>query len=177
MPVYVDKAEHRFGRMIMCHMIADTPDELHAMADAIGVYRKWFQESPPASFPHYDIAKSKRELAIATGAIVLERNDLVYAMRRIALSGVFGDEVPIGVAALAGHKHSRGAGECGADDTIIGSHHGRLCRLFAPIDSSAGESLTSPRGGAVQAHAPTCPDRSSGQYQAESVPSDRERPP
>lgn len=41
MAVYVDPAQHPFGRMIMCHMWADTLDELLAMADRIGVQRKW----------------------------------------------------------------------------------------------------------------------------------------
>src|ERR1700758_1315396 len=52
----------RFGRLIMVHMIADTDAELHAMADRIGVARKWHQGD------HYDIALSKRDLAIASGA-------------------------------------------------------------------------------------------------------------
>lgn len=89
MSVYVDASLYGFGRMIMCHMIADTPDELHAMADKIGVARRWFQSPPKASFPHYDIAKSKRELAVAAGAIEVGRNELVAAMRRIRASGVF----------------------------------------------------------------------------------------
>lgn len=37
MPVYIDKEQNRMGRMIMCHMIADTPAELFAMADALGL--------------------------------------------------------------------------------------------------------------------------------------------
>jgi hypothetical protein len=49
-PVYVDRVELGFRRMKMCHMIADTPAELHAMAERIGVLRRWFQEPPRASF-------------------------------------------------------------------------------------------------------------------------------
>lgn len=71
MVAYVDDMRARFGRMIMCHMIADTDDELHAMADRIGVSRKWFQGD------HYDICLSKRRLALAAGAIELSRKDLV----------------------------------------------------------------------------------------------------
>ena len=89
MSVYVDRCKLGYGRMIMCHMIADTPDELHAMADRIGVARKWFQQPPKASFPHYDIAQSKRELAVAAGAVDADRNDFVAAMRRIRESGAF----------------------------------------------------------------------------------------
>ncbi len=64
MAVYVDRPAYHYGRMVMCHMIADTPDELHAMVDRIGVNRRWFQTPPAASFWHYDIAKVKRALAI-----------------------------------------------------------------------------------------------------------------
>lgn len=39
--VYVDDMYAQFGRMKMCHMIADTTTELNAMADSIGVQRKW----------------------------------------------------------------------------------------------------------------------------------------
>lgn len=52
-----------FGRMVMCHMIADTAAELHAMADRIGVARRWYPGN------HYDIALSKRALAVAAGAV------------------------------------------------------------------------------------------------------------
>lgn len=89
MSVYVDRARNGFGRMVMCHMIADTPDELHAMADHIGVARKWFQRPPRASFWHYDIAQSKRTLAVSAGAIVSNRNTFVANMRRIRASKVF----------------------------------------------------------------------------------------
>lgn len=53
----------RFGRMVMCHMVADTEDELHAMARIIGVPRRWYQGD------HHDICRSKRERAIRAGAV------------------------------------------------------------------------------------------------------------
>ena len=89
MTVYVDRARNGFGRMLMCHMIADTPDELHAMADRIGVARHWFQQPPEASFWHYDIAQTKRVLAVAAGAVDCERNAFVDHLRRIRASGIF----------------------------------------------------------------------------------------
>ena len=89
MSVYVDASLYGYGRMLMCHMIADTPAELHAMADAIGVARRWFQTSPPASTPHYDIAKGKRALAVAVGAIECDRVAFVTALRRIRTSGAW----------------------------------------------------------------------------------------
>lgn len=67
MTVYVDDMHKypmgRFQRMKMSHLIADTDAELHAMADKIGVARRWFQGD------HYDIALSKRALAVAAGAV------------------------------------------------------------------------------------------------------------
>ena len=80
MTVYVDDMRAKFGRMVMCHMLADTIDELHAMADTIGVARKWFQSS--ASSPHYDIALSKRSLAVAAGAQEITRQELGPMLRR-----------------------------------------------------------------------------------------------
>lgn len=81
MTVYVDKSRNKFGRMVMCHMIADTPDELVGMANKIGVSLKWFQRR--ASVPHFDIAQTKRTLALEHGAVELGRRDFVAAMRRI----------------------------------------------------------------------------------------------
>lgn len=68
MTVYVDNMRAAYGRMVMCHMIADTDAELHAMADRIGVSRRWHQ-SPPAHDSHYDISLGKRALAVQFGAV------------------------------------------------------------------------------------------------------------
>jgi hypothetical protein len=81
MTVYVDDVKHRFGRMIMCHMWADTDDELMAMADRIGVARKWIQGHQTLSLPqyrkaswvHFDIAQSKKLLAIQHGAVLTDK--------------------------------------------------------------------------------------------------------
>lgn len=69
MTVYVDDMRARFGRMVMCHMLADTDEELHAMADAIGVARRWWQSPAKTSGSHYDIALTKRAAAVAAGAV------------------------------------------------------------------------------------------------------------
>ena len=69
MAVYVDDFRAPYGRMRMSHMTADTIDELHEMADAIKVHRKWFQGPPKTRTPHYDVCESKRRLAIIFGAI------------------------------------------------------------------------------------------------------------
>ena len=79
MTVYVDDMRARYGRMVMCHMIADTEEELHAMASKIGVARRWYQGD------HYDICLAKRELAIKLGAVEVTMRQLgCMAMRRRA---------------------------------------------------------------------------------------------
>jgi Protein of unknown function (DUF4031) len=85
MSVYVDNAFIRYGRMLMCHMIADTLPELYSMARELGLSSKWFQSYPKASFPHYDISKGVREKAVLLGAIEVDRKQLVGHMRRIRM--------------------------------------------------------------------------------------------
>lgn len=71
MSVYVDNMNAGYGRMKMCHMMADTKEELLAMADAIGVQRKWHQY-PGTIKSHFDICLSKRAKAIELGAIEID---------------------------------------------------------------------------------------------------------
>lgn len=73
MTVYVDNVQLPFGNMIMCHMWADSLSELLAMADRIGVQRKWLQQPPKASWVHFDIALSKKTLAIKAGAVLTDK--------------------------------------------------------------------------------------------------------
>lgn len=79
MAVYVDNMRAKFGRMIMCHMIADSDDELHAMADAIGVARRWHQAAGTYR-SHYDIAVSKKALAIQHGAKEITMRELGFIL-------------------------------------------------------------------------------------------------
>lgn len=82
MTVYVDDMYRhpmgKFRRMKMSHMIADTEDELHVMASRIDVARKCYQGD------HYDVAMSKRELAIQYGAVAITLRELaaLSALRR-----------------------------------------------------------------------------------------------
>jgi hypothetical protein len=73
MTVYVDDVRLPFGRMIMCHMWADSLDELLAMADRIGVARRWLQQPPKASWVHFDISIGMKAKAIAEGAVLTDR--------------------------------------------------------------------------------------------------------
>lgn len=82
MAVYVDDMRASFGRMVMCHMVADTLTELHAMADRIGIARRWYQGPPYGRWAHYDIALSKRADAIASGAIEITWREAPAIARR-----------------------------------------------------------------------------------------------
>ncbi len=70
MTVYVDTMQAPFKGMLMCHMIADSEEELHAMAAAIGMQRKWYQGD------HYDISMERKQLAIEKGAREIGRREL-----------------------------------------------------------------------------------------------------
>ena len=73
MAVYVDDVRHPYRGMIMCHMWADSLEELMAMADRIGLDRKWFQSPPKASWEHFDISIGMKRAAIRNGAILTDR--------------------------------------------------------------------------------------------------------
>jgi hypothetical protein len=76
MAVYVDRAKRRFGRMFMCHMMADTTPELLQMADRIGLDRRWIQK-PGTRHEHFDICLAKRSLAVKAGAIEVDCHTLI----------------------------------------------------------------------------------------------------
>lgn len=89
MPVYVDKIFEadplvyqwrnprarqaaRWGTR-WCHMWASSAEDLeqlHEIAERIGLRRAYFQNKP--RFPHYDLVPSKRALAIKEGAVEIE---------------------------------------------------------------------------------------------------------
>lgn len=79
MAVYVDDMNAPFGRMLMCHLIADTTAELLAMVDKIGVQRKWIQDAGTHR-EHFDIAQSKKKLAIQHGAVEVEYGIVIAEM-------------------------------------------------------------------------------------------------
>jgi hypothetical protein len=65
--VYIDSYNAPYRGMKMCHMIADSTDELLEMADKIGVNRKWIQDAGTYN-EHFDICQSKKAKAIQLGA-------------------------------------------------------------------------------------------------------------
>lgn len=79
MPVYVDNFNAPFRNMVMCHLIADSREELLSMVDQIGVKRKWIQKIG-THWEHFDVCLSKRAKAVALGAIELSPKDLVRRM-------------------------------------------------------------------------------------------------
>jgi hypothetical protein len=79
-----------FGRMKMSHLIANTDEELHAMAARIGVARRWWQDPATkrgCSHSHYDIALSKRALAVAAGAVEITQRQgvAIQGLKRFGL--------------------------------------------------------------------------------------------
>lgn len=70
MTVYVDDYFAPYRRMLMCHMVANTEEELHAMAEALDLKRQWYQGQTRGR-EHYDICASKRKLAIKLGAVAI----------------------------------------------------------------------------------------------------------
>lgn len=81
MPVYIDKMNARYGRMIMCHMLADTEEELLDMAEKIGVNKKWHQY-PGTYKSHFDICLAKKKIALGLGAIEIDKRQLSNLMKR-----------------------------------------------------------------------------------------------
>jgi hypothetical protein len=74
--VYIGTREYKFGRMIMSHMASPDINALHDMATAIGIQRKFFQDSN-AFHPHYDVCKANKQLAMTLGAIEISDKEMI----------------------------------------------------------------------------------------------------
>lgn len=81
MAVYVDREQIPWRGKLWCHLVADTLDELHAFAEALGLKRSWFQER--ASYPHYDVTMSVRERALKRGAISVGKTEMLDSARKL----------------------------------------------------------------------------------------------
>jgi hypothetical protein len=75
MSVYIDDFRAAYHGMLMSHMVADTREELDTMADKIDVARKWIQKEG-TRWEHYDVCRTKRNLAIKAGAIEVSTKDI-----------------------------------------------------------------------------------------------------
>jgi len=119
MAVYVDDMRAPFGNLIMCHMLADTDDELHTMADALGIKRIWWQSPEKTSGSHYDICLTKKAIALRRGAIPITRRQ---------------------AAAMNAHRKVHGFlnTPAAAMDWLISSKG--LRRTFAPADIGIGQA-------------------------------------
>lgn len=73
--VYIGKLEFRYRGMLLSHMASPNVEELHKMAEAIGMRREWFQDKPGR--PHYDVSKGRKLQAVKLGAIVVDDKELI----------------------------------------------------------------------------------------------------
>lgn len=90
MTVYVDEVKEyarvapparRWGRL-WSHMTADTEQELHEMAQAIGLKREYFQRRG-GPLDHYDVTPAKRAAAMRRGAVEETTDQLKTRLRRL----------------------------------------------------------------------------------------------
>ena len=80
MAVYVDDVRIPFRDMIMSHMIADTTEELYAMAERLGLARRWVHRGGTAE-EHFDVSQEAKARAIELGAVAITRRELITRIR------------------------------------------------------------------------------------------------
>jgi hypothetical protein len=91
MAVYVDQAIWKWQGLKWCHLLADDLDELHRFAARLGIKRTSFQAPPKASAPHYDLTAWERKQALALGAVMASRDEMVLVVRRLRASYAAGE--------------------------------------------------------------------------------------
>lgn len=80
MAVLVDPAIWPFRNRLWCHLVSDTSyDELHAIAEQLGIPRRGFQGD------HYDVPAEMRDAAIALGAQPVSGRELITRLRSSGL--------------------------------------------------------------------------------------------
>lgn len=84
MAVYVDNERIAWRGALWCHLVADTPDELHSFARRLGLQKSWFQSE--SIYPHYDITISVRSRAIALGALDGDRSAIIACAKRLKMN-------------------------------------------------------------------------------------------
>ena len=67
------------------HLLADDPEELHAMAAALGIPRRGFQRHRrSAALNHYDVPEALRSQAISLGAVAVTWREMARLTRAVA---------------------------------------------------------------------------------------------
>jgi hypothetical protein len=104
MTIYVDGLRNwgwklRGHKVASCHMFCSDVDleELHAFAERIGMRREWFQ--PHRVTPHYDLTARRRAMAVALGAIEVDRRTAsgIWRARRESVDRCSSEECQQGV--------------------------------------------------------------------------------
>jgi hypothetical protein len=86
---YVDTVRSYPGKKLryteFCHLLADSRAELHAMADALGIPHRFFQDHPWRW--HHDLPEHLRARAVELGALEVTMHDVgaLLRARRAAL--------------------------------------------------------------------------------------------
>jgi hypothetical protein len=94
--VYVDDEQIQWRGKVWCHLVADTLEELHRFATALGLKRDWFQDR--ASYPHYDVSMPFRNRAVLMGAIRGDRRTIIDCCKRLRI------ELLASMAAVRHHR-------------------------------------------------------------------------
>ena len=76
--VYVDEGSIDFYGVRVCWMMADTEDELHAMAARLHVKHKVFSKDRTR---YYEILERDASRAMMLGAVLVDRKDLLEIVR------------------------------------------------------------------------------------------------
>lgn len=79
--VYVDDPIWPWQGRRWCHLLADTPEELHRFASWLGLHRSSYQGPPKSGTPHYDITGFERSRALALGARPATRAAMAISAR------------------------------------------------------------------------------------------------
>ena len=77
--LYVDHARIPYGRMLMSHLMADTPEELREAAEQLGLSARI--QRPGTEKEHLDVSETKRREALAMGARPVTGKELVNLVR------------------------------------------------------------------------------------------------
>lgn len=87
MTVFVDSLQRRGTWRLgpSCHMLPESLSagslaELHAMADAIGMRREWFQDR--SRWPHYDLTATRRGRAVNAGCVEIRTSEWIRRQRQ-----------------------------------------------------------------------------------------------